>query len=95
MNKDTIQHFGGKHIKKYGNIFLFPEGWLLDYKYIVSMIVKYRKIYLKKWLPLFVTAADYALPFFFFCIIWGEKCDCSCDLSDFSFFFVAFINAEA
>lgn len=86
VNKDTIQHFGGKHIKKYGNIFLFPEGWLLDYKYIVSMIVKYRKIYLKKWLPLFVTAADYALPFFFFCIIWGEKCDCSCDLSDFSFF---------
>lgn len=28
------------------------------------MIVEYRKMYLKKWLPLFVTAADYALPFF-------------------------------
>lgn len=46
-----MQHFGDKHVKKYGNIFLFSEGWLLDNKYIASMIVEYRKICLKKWLP--------------------------------------------
>lgn len=52
-------------------IFLFPEGWLLYYKYIASMIVEYRKTYLKKWQPLFVTPADYALPFFFLLYYMG------------------------
>lgn len=69
VNKDAIQHFGNKHIKKYGNIFVSRRmAFILQ---VYSMIVEYRKTYLKKWQPLFVTPADYALPFFFLLYYMG------------------------